>query len=346
MHKNIFFFFSIFFFVFWKFWWKPGILIPDLYFYDIKYKPILSKKKHKSKSEEISNIEKYFFLLIFFLKWAAPDPTTGAGLGLARPVWTVPSTVHMLREQWRHDRDEAGEKGRGEGLTCSGCCRWRRCWRRQVAALVVAPVVRGGGNGSVCFSSLSSLFFILFSASSFFFLLVFPLSCALSLLFSSFFFALSFPVFIGKKQGRERRGRPLCCRPSNTWKALGKWGWCRCLFEKESTSFWRGRQWKTEEEKSSSSTASRIQGKKKTYSAVQKGTVSGFLFFFFFNEQCRKRHRFRQNSSFHLKGKGDKKACQSSHRSLICDLFNRVLNCNFDWKINAIAFLPKIKQQP
>jgi hypothetical protein len=27
-------------------------------------------------------------------------------------------------------------------------------------------------------------------------------------------------------------------------------------------------------------------------------------------------------------------------------LFNRVLNCNFDWKINAIASLPKIKQQP
>jgi len=193
------------------------------------------------------------------------------------------------------------------------------------------------------FFSLFSVFHSLLCFFFFFFLLVFPLSYPFSLLFSFFFFALSFPVFIGKKQGRERRGRPLCCRPSNTWKALGKWGWCRCLFEKESTSFWRGRRWKTEEEKSSSSTASHIQGKKKTYSAVQKGIVSGF---FFFNEQCRKRHRFRQNSSFHLKGKGDKKACQSSHRSLICDLFNRVLNCNFDWKINAIASLPKIKQQP
>jgi len=277
---KIFFSFFQFFFVFWKFWWKPGILIPDLYFYDIKYKPILSKKKHKSKSEEISNIEKYFFLFNFFLKWAAPDPTTGAGLSPAR----VNSALHCSHVTWTMEawqgRSRRKRKGRRADL------QWLLSLAEVLEATgsgaVVAPVVRGGGNDSVCFSSLSSLFFILFSASSFFFLLVFPLSCALSLLFSSFFFALSFPVFIGKKQGRERRGRPLCCRPSNTWKALGKWGWCRCLFEKESTSFWRGRRWKTEEEKSSSSTASRIQGKKKTYSAIQKGTVSGFFFFFVF----------------------------------------------------------------
>jgi len=42
--KTFFLFFS--FFNFWKFWRKPGILISDLYFYDIKYRPILSKKKH------------------------------------------------------------------------------------------------------------------------------------------------------------------------------------------------------------------------------------------------------------------------------------------------------------
>jgi hypothetical protein len=87
-------------------------------------------------------------------------------------------------------------------------------------------------------------------------------------------------------------------------------------------------------------------GEEEDLQCRSKGHRFGLLLLFFFNEQCRKRHRFRQNSSFHLKGKGDKKACQSSHRSLICDLFNRVLNCNFDWKINAIAFLPKIKQQP
>ena len=34
-NKNIYFFFM--------FWQKPGILIPELYFFGIKYKPILSK---------------------------------------------------------------------------------------------------------------------------------------------------------------------------------------------------------------------------------------------------------------------------------------------------------------
>jgi hypothetical protein len=31
-----------------------------------------------------------------------------------------------------------------------------------------------------------------------------------------------------------------------------------------------------------------------------------FLFLFFFNEQCMKRHHFGQNAPFHLKGKGNK----------------------------------------
>jgi hypothetical protein len=59
-----------------------------------------------------------------------------------------------------------------------------------------------------------------------------------------------------------------------------------------------------------------------------------------------KRHRFGQNTPFHLKGKSGKNLCQSPNQSSICNLFNQVLNCNFDLKINAIASLPKIKQRP
>jgi hypothetical protein len=44
-----------------------------------------------------------------------------------------------------------------------------------------------------------------------------------------------------------------------------------------------------------------------------------------------KRRRFGQNAPFHLKGKGGK-TCQSTNQSSICDLFNRVLNYNFDLK--------------
>jgi hypothetical protein len=59
------------------------MLIPDLYFYDVKYRPILSKKRHRSKSREITNIEKYFFFKFFEMgqTWpkcmgcAEPSPT-------------------------------------------------------------------------------------------------------------------------------------------------------------------------------------------------------------------------------------------------------------------------------
>jgi hypothetical protein len=99
----------------------------------------------------------------------------------------------------------------------------------------------------------------------------------------------------------------------------------------------------TEEEKSFSSLASRVQGKKKTDNAVKTTPFLPSLFLFF-HEQCMKQRHFGQNTPFHLKGK-DGKNVSSSHWSSICDLFNKVLNCNFDLKINAIASLPKIKQR-
>jgi hypothetical protein len=51
-----------------------------------------------------------------------------------------------------------------------------------------------------------------------------------------------------------------------------------------------------------------------------------------------KRRRFGQNAPFHLKGKGGK-MWQSSHWSSICDLFNRVLKCNF-YRKNQFNCIP------
>jgi hypothetical protein len=135
------------------------------------------------------------------------------------------------------EEEEGGGGGEGRKLTCGGSryC-WRR-WRWQDAA-----VADGGGVGD---DGLHSFFPCFFFSSCFFSFL--SLGCLLSipiLLLSSFSLSLSFflalpsPVFIGKKQGRERTGRPLCCRPSNTWKALGYVG-----------VFLKGKMAVTEEEK-------------------------------------------------------------------------------------------------
>jgi hypothetical protein len=105
------------------------------------------------------------------------------------------------------------------------------------------------------------------------------------------------------------------------WKAtgqnLGKWG---ILSRRLFGGFGERGNEQSKGEKSSSSPASCVQGKKKGYIAVQNNTVLGFSSFF--NEQCMKRCRFGQNTSFYLKGKDGKKTCQISHWSSICDLFN------------------------
>jgi hypothetical protein len=49
---------------------------------------------------------------------------------------------------------------------------------------------------------------------------------------------------------------------------MESFGLCRRLFKGESTSFWRGRWRWQRKKKSSSSPVSRVQGKKKTHSAL------------------------------------------------------------------------------
>jgi len=103
MHKNI---FSNFFLYFWKFWRKLSILISDSYFYEIKYRLILSKKTYSKRWKSHKILKINFF-------WTGPDPTQFSGLGRTRPKcmgWAQPSKerkrnsgspfiVHMQHEQ-------------------------------------------------------------------------------------------------------------------------------------------------------------------------------------------------------------------------------------------------------
>jgi hypothetical protein len=84
MHKNI-FLFLIFFLYFWKFWRKPGILIPDSYFLEMKKKKQTEIKQNSVKQYTRGNYKywKIFFSLIFF--WNGPDPAQMHGLGRTRP---------------------------------------------------------------------------------------------------------------------------------------------------------------------------------------------------------------------------------------------------------------------
>ena len=234
--------------------------------------------------------------------WVGPNPAQMHGLGWAQPnpMWTLPSTVHMLREQWRLGRDEAGAKKKGR--------RADLLWLLSSAKLLE---VTGSGAGGWRWRQrrwfFSSLSLLCFSFSFFFRFSVPSLFCSLSSILLSFslvsllyFFICSAPhVFIGKNRGGTWLGRPLCRRPSTAPPTRGKFFFGQVglvdVFLREK--WW----WKTEKEKSSSSLASRVQGKKKTHRAVQNGIV--WVFSFYFREQCMKRSGFGQNAPFHLKGK-------------------------------------------
>jgi hypothetical protein len=66
----------------------------------------------------------------------------------------------------------------------------------------------------------------------------------------------------------------------------------------------------------------------------------GSLFFFFL-----KQHRFIQNAPFHLKEMAPK-TCQHPTQSSICNLFNQVLKCNFDFKCQFNCIPAKFNCRP
>jgi len=132
------------------FWRKPGILIPGLYLYGIKIQTNIKQTLVEKTMEKLQFSKRIFI-------WIGPDPAIRAGP--SHEQWL--STIHLLREQWRLGaRRSWRRKGRGEGLTCGGCCRWQSCWRRQAAVLVV----RGGSSpfSSLFFSSVNLPCFLLF----------------------------------------------------------------------------------------------------------------------------------------------------------------------------------------
>ena len=245
------------------FWRKPGILIPGLYLYGIKIQTNIKQTLVEKTMEKLQFSKRIFI-------WIGPDPAIRAGP--SHEQWL--STIHLLREQWRLGaRRSWRRKGRGEGLTCGGCCRWQSCWRRQAAVLVV----RGGSSpfSSLFFSSVNLPCFLLFF--SFFFRSLRPL-----LLF--FFLRSLQPLLCIYRKNRGERGRgghcaaapktargarPLCffhivVGHGSELRQMGALG--RCLFEFQE----REGEGKAA---ASSSPASRVQGKKKTHSAVQNDIV-------------------------------------------------------------------------
>jgi len=136
-----------------------------------------------------------------------------------------------------------------------------------------------------CYSSVSLSFFCSFQSS--------PL-CSSILVLPSLMppFLLCPPVFIGKNRGGTWPGWPLCCRPITAWGARSLFfspprgrprvrGYISGVMVGVFLMLLRERsRWKQRKKKSSFSPVLRIQRKKKSYSAVQNGTVLVSFFFY------------------------------------------------------------------
>jgi len=277
---------------FFMFWWKPGILILGLYLYGIKIQSNIKQTLLEK------NMEKLQFSKRIFI-WIDLDPAIRAEP--SHEQWL--STVHMLRKQWRLGvRRSWRRKGRGEGLTCGGCCRWQSCCRRQAAVLVVC------GDSS----PFSSLFFSSVNLPCFFFSFYFFFR-SLRPLPLFFFLRSSEPLLCIYRKNRGERGRGGHCavapktargaRPlvfSTPWSAtgqsLGKWGLWVGVFLSSRWERERGRLLLL-----------------LPLPCVSRGRRRPIVPFkttpfraSFFNEQWIKRRYFGQNPPFHLKGNGGK----------------------------------------
>jgi hypothetical protein len=92
---------------------------------------------------------------------------------------------------------------------------------------------------------------------------------------------------------------PPLHRPSNTWKALG----CVGVFLKGSRRLFEGEDGGDRGGKNLLLPLFRASRGRRRPTVPFKTTLFGS---FFFNEQCLKRCRFKQNALFHLKRKGGK----------------------------------------
>jgi hypothetical protein len=96
--------------------------------------------------------------------------------------------------------------------------------------------------------------------------------------------------------------------PSNTWKVSFWQVWLVGVFLKGSRCLFEGRDGGDRGRKIFFFPCFARPGEEENPQCRQNGTVSipSLYFSFFFREQCMKEHRFGQNASFHLKGKGSK----------------------------------------
>jgi len=85
------------------FWWKPSILIPDLYLYDIKIQTNINQNVVKNFHRKITNFEMFFFWICLIgrtlpkrkLGWNLPKMKSGENRPEREPTcgWTQPSRV-------------------------------------------------------------------------------------------------------------------------------------------------------------------------------------------------------------------------------------------------------------
>jgi hypothetical protein len=219
-------------------------------------------------------------------------------VGISTVQWNVNSGEENAEEE-----DECGG-GEARRLTCGGI----EAVLMAAATLLSRWRDRSGQRCSVFFSSFSLLCFSLFSASSSssFFFFRFFLYSALSLLFSSFFFVPSvlslwscLPYIYRKTGERHGWGGHCAAAPpqpvQHVESFLGKWVSLVGVF----FMLFRGRKSvKTGGRKIFFFPYLARPGEEEDPQCRQNSTVWASLFFL--NEQCVKRHRFSQNTPFHL----------------------------------------------
>jgi hypothetical protein len=157
-------------------------------------------------------------------------------------------------------------------------------------------------------------------------------------------------VFIGKTEGRERQGQPMCSRPGGCilsvflYPVEGHRSKLRQVGYFGSASFWwfwRKREWTKQGRKIFFFPCLACPGEEERLHCRSKRHRFGFSSFF--NEQCMKRCRFGQNTSFYLKGKGDKK--NMSEFTLVFNLWFVQLSPQLPfWFKNQCNCIPAKKQ--
>jgi len=204
-----------------------------------------------------------------YVGWAQPSPCEQCP-----PLFTC--YVNSGGKAGTKQEKKEGEKGWptvAATVVCATGGDRRRRWRFAVLFFFSLSIL--------CFTFSSLLLLLSAFPLSFLFFLFSSLLCPLSSVLA--FFSLP-PCFYRQKQGRDVAGRPLCCRPKNCLRNTSPpssptRGKLRATGVGKVGVFFKREMVVTEEEKSSSSPASRVQGKKRTHNAFKLAPFWVFPFF-------------------------------------------------------------------